>query len=107
MRYEVLMTEGAARDLEELHNYISIHDSPENAAHVLDEIEKIVESLASLPSRGAHPKELQAFGIQEYREAFFKPYRVIYRVIQQQVFIYLIADGRRDFRALLEKLILR
>ncbi|QSA95809.1 hypothetical protein [Methylococcus sp. EFPC2] len=30
----------------------------------------------------------------------FKPYRVIYRVVGDQVIIYLIADGRRDMRGI-------
>jgi toxin ParE1/3/4 len=107
MQHEVLLTDDAVRDLEDLYNYIFMHDSPVNAAYVLDEIEKVVEGLASLPDRGSHPKELQAVGIREYRETFFKPYRVIYRVMERQVFIYLIADGRRDFRTLLEKRLLR
>ena len=43
-----------------------------------------------------HPKELLALGIREYRETFFKPYRIIYRVIDDKAYVYLIADGRRD-----------
>jgi toxin ParE1/3/4 len=101
------LTDDAARDLEDLYNYIFMHDSTESATHVLGEIEKVVESLASFPDRGSHPKELQAVGIREYRETFFKPYLVIYRIMEQQVFIYLIADGRRDLRTILEKRLLR
>jgi toxin ParE1/3/4 len=42
-------------------------------------------------------------GIREYRQAHFKPYRLIYRVTGKQVFIYIIADGRRDMQALLSR----
>lgn len=45
-------------------------------------------------------------GIREYRQTFFKPYRVIYRVIGQRVYIYLIADGRRDMQTLLARRLL-
>jgi toxin ParE1/3/4 len=31
----------------------------------------------------------------------FKPYHLIYRVTGKQVFIYIIADARRDIQALL------
>ncbi len=102
MQYEVLLTKDAARDLEELYNYIFRYDSPESAAYVLNAIKDVVASLADFPNRGSHPGELQRLGILDYREVFFKPYRVIYRIMDQQVFIYLIADGRRDFRTLLE-----
>ena len=101
MRYRVLLTGGAERDLEEIHGYIAEHDSPEHADHVLDQLMAVVESLATFPERGSHPRELSALGAREYRQSFFKPYRVVYRVIGKQVIIYVIADGRRDLQSLL------
>ncbi|MGQ0657521.1 MAG: type II toxin-antitoxin system RelE/ParE family toxin [Chromatiales bacterium] len=103
MRFEVLLTDDAARDLEDIHDYIAGHDAPAKAGHVLDQIERVVEALAKLPLRGACPKELLALGIREYRETFFKPYRVIYRVVGQRVYVYLIADGRSDMQTLLAR----
>ena len=106
MRHDVLLTEGAERDLEELYDYIAGFDSPANADYVLDQLMEVVEDLATFPERGAYPKELLALGIREYRQAFFKPYRVIYRVMGKQVIIYLIADGRRDMQSLLARRLL-
>ena len=106
MRYEVLLTAGAERDLEEIHGYIAEYDSKSNADHVLDRLLKVADSLTAFPERGSHPRELESLGIVEYRQAFFKPYRVIYRVIGKQVFIYLIADGRRDMQSLLSRRLL-
>jgi len=103
MQYDVLITEGAERDLEEIYDYIAEFDSPANADCVLDELMEVVEGLANFPERGSYPKELLVLGILEYRQAFFKPYRVIYRVMKKQVIIYLIADGRRDFQTLLAR----
>jgi toxin ParE1/3/4 len=73
---------------------------------VLDRIQKVIDMLATFPERGSYPKELLALGIREYRQTFFKPYRVIYRIIGQHVYVYLIADGRRDVQALLERRLL-
>jgi len=101
MRYKVLLTEGAERDLEDLYGYIAEYDSPNSADYVLDRLMEVAESLATFPERGSHPQELLALGIREYRQSFFKPYRVIYRVIGKQVIIYVIADGRRDMQSLL------
>ena len=103
MRFEVLLTAHAARDLEELHEYIAAHDTPANAAHVLGRIGKVLQSLAAFPQRGPHPKELLALGIRDYRQSFFKPYRLIYRIVGRRVYVYLIADGRRDLQALLAR----
>jgi len=101
MRHEVLITQGAERDLEEIYDHIAEFDSPEKAEHVLSRLLEVAERLATFPDRGPHPKELQALGIREYRQTYFKPYRLIYRVIGKQVFIYLIADGRREMQSLL------
>jgi toxin ParE1/3/4 len=101
MPHQVLLTEGAERDLEALYDYLVEYDSRKSADHVLDRLTDVVESLAEQPERGAHPRELLNLGIREYRQVFFKPYRVIYRVIGERVIIYLIADGRRDMQALL------
>jgi len=104
--YEVLLTEGAQKDLESLYDYIAEYDSPANANHVLDQLLKVADSLGQFPERGAYPRELLALGIREYRQSLFKPYRVIYRVIGQRVYIYLIVDGRRDMQALLARRLL-
>ena len=101
MSHEVLLTRSAERDLEGIYDYIAEHDSQENADYMLDSLLEVVETLSTFPERGSHPKELAALGIREYRQAFFKPYRIIYRVTGKQVFIYLIADGRRDMQTLL------
>lgn len=106
MAYEVLLTEGAERDLEEIYDHIAEFDSPAKADYVLTRLQEAAGHLASFPYRGPHPKELQALGIREYRQTFFKPYRLIYRVIDKQVVIYLIADGRRDMQALLSRRLL-
>jgi toxin ParE1/3/4 len=103
MPYEVLLTHDAARDLGDIYDYIAAHDSPQKADYVLNKIEQAFTRLSDSPHRGAYPDELLALGIREYREVFFKPYRVIYRVIGDKVYVMLISDGRRDMGALLER----
>ncbi len=106
MRFEVLLTEGAERDLEAIHDYIAAYDSAAKADQVLDRIEAVFESLSAYPERGTYPKELVVLGIREYRETYFKPYRVIYGVVDRRVHVYLIADGRRDMLTLLQRRLL-
>jgi toxin ParE1/3/4 len=103
---EVLLTAGAEQDIEDIHDYIAESDSPAKADYVLTRLLEAADHLASFPDRGSHPKELQALGIREYRQTFSKPYRLIYRVIGKQVFIYVIADGRRDMQSLLTRRLL-
>jgi len=107
MPYAVFLTADAARDLEELYDYVALHDAPGKAEHLLERIEKTFSSLSEYPERGVYPKELLALGIREYREIFFKPYRVIYRVIGETVYVLLIVEGRRDMQTLLQRRLLK
>jgi toxin ParE1/3/4 len=104
--YRVSLTAGAERDLEAIYDYIVEFDTRAGADHVLDKLLKAAESLAGFPERGAYPRELLDLGIREYRQVFFKPYRLIYRIIGKHVYVYLIADGRRDMQSLLARRLL-
>jgi toxin ParE1/3/4 len=108
--FAVLLTEGAARDLEGIHRYISESDSSDHADYVLDQLLKVVDTLSRFPERGKFPGELIALGMKEYRQVLFKPYRLIYRTIYRstgnQVLIYLIVDGRRDMQSALARRLL-
>ena len=64
-------------------------------------------SLTELPERGVYPRELISLGIRDYREIFFKPYRIIYRILNKTVYAYLIVDGRRDMQTLLQNRLLQ
>jgi toxin ParE1/3/4 len=106
MLYEVLLTRDAERDLEEIYLYIAAHDSPAGADHILDRLLKAAEALRTSPDRGSYVNELRSLGISEYRQIFFKPYRLIYRVHSNQVIVYLVTDGRRDMGSLLARRLL-
>ena len=101
MSFLVQLTDDATRDLEEICDYIERHDAPGRADYVLNQIDRALQSLSEHPRRGNYPKELLDLGIREYRELFFRPYRIIYRVIESNVYVLVIADGRRDMQSLL------
>jgi toxin ParE1/3/4 len=105
-RYEVLLTEDAQRDIEDIHRFVAETDSPAQADRVLDRLVELAESLSVFPERGAFPRELEPLGMRDFRQVFFKPYRVIYRTCDRRVYIYLIADGRRDMQPLLARRLL-
>lgn len=107
MTFQVFLTDDASGDLEELYDYIASHDEPWQADYILDQIEKAFSSLCETPKRGGYPKELLDIGLREYREIFFKPYRIIYRIIAENVYVMVIADGRRDMETLLQRRLLQ
>lgn len=105
-KYSVLLTEGAEQDLEAIHDYIADFDDPANADHVLDRLMATAKQLAVMPERGSYPRELLDLGIKDYRQAFFKPYRLIYQVMGRDVVVFVIADARRDMQSLLTRRLL-
>ncbi len=106
-QYAVSLTDDAKTDLQDIYDYIAEHDAPAKADGVLDKLEALVDSLSRFPERGAVAKELPDVGIKDYREVYFKPYRVIYRVLGTKVYVYLIVDGRRDMQTLLTRRLIR
>ncbi len=107
MSFSVQLTDDAARDLSEICEHIRLHDSPDRADFLLDKFEAVFQRLSEHPQRGAYPNELLELGIREFRQVFFKPYRIVYRVIGNNVYVLLVADGRRDMQSLLQHRLLR
>lgn len=107
-RYTVVVEPGAEDDLNRIVEYIASHDSVDRAIDIASRIERSFSTLETLPNRGAYPKELLDYGSRDYREIYFKPYRIIYRVLDDDalVIIVLIADGRRDMQTLLTSRVL-
>ena len=106
MNYFVRWSADAEHDLEAIADHIAEHDSLERAHYVIDKILDAVGSLTTPPEKGNYPKELEAFGNREFRQIFFKPYRLIVQVAGKHVTVMLVADGRRDMPVLLAKRLL-
>jgi toxin ParE1/3/4 len=106
MPFKVIVTGQAEFDLNAIDDYIATHDSPAAAEHVIGELARVIRSLQSFPERGTVPGELASLGVKQYRQVFFKPYRVVYTVAEGRVFVVLVADGRRDMKTLLSERLL-
>ena len=103
MSYNVLFTNDAAQDLDDIYEFIYLNDSPGKAEYVFIQIEKAIDNLTKFPERGSYPNELKSLGIKQYREVYFNPYRLIYQIQKETVYIMLITDGRRDMLTLLSR----
>ena len=101
MQFLVELTDAVVADIEEIGEYIEGSDSLASAAYVVASIRELVERLSDLPNRGSIVRELEDVGRPEFREVLFKPYRIIYRVSDNNVQVLLVADGRRDMSTLL------
>ncbi len=105
--FSVYLLENAEQDVDDIYVYVKRNDSEEKAKRLSLNIEQAILSLQTSPLRGHYPPELERLGILDYREIFFKPYRIIYEVAGESVFIHCVLDGRRDLRDILQSRLLR
>ena len=107
MNCTVYIVADAEQDMVAIYDYIALTDLLEKTEYVLENIGKKCFGLSEFPNRGHFPPELERIGIYEYREIHFKPYRIIYQVIDSKVYIHCVLDGRKELQKLLEKRLLR
>jgi toxin ParE1/3/4 len=107
MRYKVNLVIDAETDLFDIYLYVARNDSPGKADRLLNNLEKTILRFEATPMRGSYPPELEHIGVFEFREIFFKPYRIIYQVSKSNVYVHCVIDGRRDLQDLLHSRLLR
>ena len=107
MKYKIFLISDAELDLYDIYNYVEKNDSVQNADALLDKLENAINGLQTFPLRGHTPPELERIAVSDYFEIHYKPYRIIYQVIDKNVYVHCILDGRRDLQDLLEKRLLR
>jgi len=98
--YQVIWTNTAESDLESIIEYIA-KDSVLNAQNVLSRIKKEVAILFTFPSQGRIVSELKEFNIRQYREIIVNPWRVIYKIVENKIYIESVIDSRRNVEDLL------
>ena len=98
--YAVEWTVTAENDLDAIIGFIA-EDSLDNALRILWNIRKKASSLHSLPERGRIVPELKEHGIILYREVILAPWRIIYRISHQTVYVLAALDARRNLEDML------
>lgn len=107
MKYKLLTDPLAKRDMIEIFNFVAFNDSPGNPEKLLNNLEKTYKNLESLHARGHIPQELKNTGIKRFLEIHFKPYRIIYEIIDNIVYVHCVLDGRRNMQEILAERLLR
>lgn len=102
----VRLTAGAQQDVRNLNRYLRDRHGAATAAAFRAHLSEAVGRLRDYPHRGTVPRELEAIGVTEYRQILSGPNRIIYRVMDGDVIVFIVVDGRRDLQSLLERRIL-
>lgn len=107
MKFTIHLIEDAEQDLFDIYRYAAQNDSIEKADRLLDNLERTILKLETMPERGHIPPELERIGVLEFWEVFFKSYRIIYHAVKSDLYIHCVLDGRRDLQELLQQRLLR
>jgi len=93
----ITWSEVSVENLSAIHDFISL-DSPGRADRFLPRLIAAAEPLEAFPQMGRLVPE----GDGRQREILFEPYRLIYRVDEDEVFIVAVVHQARDLASLLE-----
>ncbi|MBM4171866.1 MAG: type II toxin-antitoxin system RelE/ParE family toxin [Ignavibacteria bacterium] len=106
-KYKVIIDPKAKLDLKEIFIFVAVNDSIESANRLLDALEETCLKLEKFPERGHIPPELRPTGIKKYLEIHYKPYRIIYEIEKNIIYIHCVIDGRRNIQEILSNRFLR
>jgi addiction module RelE/StbE family toxin len=104
--HSVTITKMAEMDIDEIVLYIA-QDTVQNALKVMDRIKAKIFSLSTFPEKGHWVPELLAQNIKEYREIIEQPWRIIYKLQNEEVKILTVIDGRRNVQDILIQKLLK
>jgi len=103
---EILWTQSARDDLMDIAKYIA-RDSIDIALKKIALIEEKVNSLRYFPREGKNVPELEEYNEEEYKQIIVYPWRVIYSLKKDIVYILIVIDGRRDLQDILYKKLMK
>lgn len=103
---KIRYTSGARSDLLQLRRYVIGRFDAATWSRSLAELRDRVALLAEQPRLGTVPPELEELGIDRYLELAVGRNRLIYQLRDDTIFILLVVDHRRDFRAVLARRLL-
>ena len=98
--FSVSWTSVAKDDLRLIVDYLSL-DNPTKADEVIQLIRVQTQKLQELPARGRIVPELRFCGVLLYRELIVSPWRIIYRIDGENIWVLAVIDSRRNVEDIL------
>ena len=99
--YRVSLTRSAFDDLDMIGDYAAQARGLDDANDLVERLRQHVLRLDLFPYRGPIPKELESLGRSDVRQTVLGTYRIFYRILEQDIFVFMFVDGRRDIDTLL------
>ncbi len=98
---DIVLLPDAEEDIFKIYKYNDNKYSHKNAMETIRKIKDKIYKLKNYPNIGNIPPEMERINIYDYREVHSVPYRIIYQLLDNYIYIHCILDGRRDLRSLL------
>lgn len=99
-RFQVTWAQTALRDAEEILDFLRA-ESPAAARKLLARLRRKAATLETLPHRGRRLPELEDLHLPDFREVQEPPYRMIYRIDDEDITVLAVLDSRRQLEDLL------
>jgi toxin ParE1/3/4 len=105
--YDVFLIAEAEEDIFDIYQFVAQHDSPGKADDLFAKIRETISNLAHQPTRGHVPPELLRLDVRDFLEIHYRPYRIIYQVMDREAYVHCVMDGRRELQEILQQRLLR
>ena len=99
--YSIKWSKDASEELKCLIKYLVGKSGTASAGKIYDKLISKVDDLKNYPYKGRYVPELEKLGIVSIHELIVYPWRIFYRIDENNVFIISIIDGRRNIEEIL------
>lgn len=106
-KYSVEVTRSALRDLEQISDFYLNHGDQKLVTYLISLIENAIDQLKTMPERGSEAAILVRETGRRYQQYLADPFRLIYRVEKNCVFIVMILHQRQSIQKALRNRLLK
>jgi len=101
-KFRVIVPPSVKKDLRDIVEYYYEVNKSYSRKIFSTLVERISE-LQTFPEKGRVVPELRDHNIETYKELIEEPYRIIYRILKDEVLLVSVIDGRRNVEEILIK----
>ena len=106
-KYDLIIGVDAEKELLDIFEYVSREDTEDKAYDLIENLLNTLDKLYHLPHRGHKIPEFDLLPALDFFEIHYKPYRIIYKIDKDTVYVHHVLDGRRDVKTFLEERLLK
>jgi len=106
MAKKIIWSQDSIDDLEDIIQYINNRSGKEIAKSIYKRIIEKIENVLAFPGSGRKVPELDILSNSEIHEVIESPWRIIYRITENELCIISVIDGRRNVEEILYKKII-